>query len=220
MDINILHLFRDEALQGICQDVLANEDLAPFDAGRFPNADLVLTDSGLTSGSIPGFVPVLLMAADDEPYPESFYTRVIDKDLSENDLQDEINHSAKEAAVAREVGLHEAVILQTDRLNELVEMGGERIVRDGLRNFMKNTTLELNECRWMLERESYDEIRFAIHRLKGNAATIGGDQLARLFEDMEVSLKSENYSNFDEKLKLAYTLLASFSYLSNGWYSE
>ncbi len=220
MDMRILNLFQNKQLEEFCQGALSGYNPEPFEYEHFQHADLVLTDTGIRAGRIPGFVPVLLMISDEKPYPDAFYSRVVDEDLPEDDLREEIEHSLRQAAIGRNSGLNEKKILDSDKLRELVELGGENVVKDGIRNFIKATTLQLNECRSLLERNAYDDIRFALHRLKGNASTLGGEQLSRLFADMEESLLSENYSNFDEKLKLAYTLLAAFGYLSNGWNSE
>ena len=218
--MRILNLFQNKQLEEFCQGALSDYNVEAFENEHFQDSDLVLTDSGIRSGKIPGFVPVLLVISDEKPHPDAYYTRVVDEDLPEDHLREEVEHSSGQASIGRDMGLAEVQILNSEKLNELVQLGGDRVVREGLRNFIKSTTLQLNECRSMLERNSYDDIRFVMHRLKGNAATLGGEQLNRLFSEMEESLLSENYSNFDEKLKLAYTLLAAFSYLSNGWYSE
>ncbi|MEJ2005409.1 MAG: hypothetical protein P8X57_10680, partial [Cyclobacteriaceae bacterium] len=117
MPINILHLFQNKELENFCLEVLNDNDLNEFTPGQFPHAQLVLTDTGITVGRIPGFVPVLLLIDEDKPYPDSFYTRIIDEDLTGDDLHDEIEHSAYQADVGKSINLHEAEPLNTGKLD-------------------------------------------------------------------------------------------------------
>ena len=221
LDKTILCHFKDDSLAEFCMEALTGHRVTEFSPNLFPEADVVLTDSGIKeNGIIPGYVPVVLFISDEDPFPESYYTRECDSLVTRDQFISEVQYVSGIAALGREAGLQDKRILNTDILEELSRLGTLDMVVNGLRRFMKNTTLQLNECRSMAEREEFEDIRLSLHTVKGNAATLGGEQLAAACNWMEELLMSENYSNFDDKLKLAYTLLASFSFMSNGWYQE
>ncbi len=220
-DKRILHYFNDDELLAFCKESLEDAAMEPFSQEEFKNADIVLSDAGIPRDlQLPGFVPVVLFIDDETPFPDTYYSRELDPALTPKQLTDELEVIIPIAGYARSMGLPDLKILNTEILESLSDMGSADMVVNGLKRFIKNTTLQLNECRSLGMRDEYDQIRFIMHALKGNAATLGGEQLARLSGVLEDELMSENCANFRSKLDLAYTLLASFSYMSNGWYYQ
>ncbi|MCA6073712.1 Hpt domain-containing protein [Fulvivirga sedimenti] len=220
-DKKLLYHFENDELRTFCEEALGASNLEAYDPGSLKTADVVLSDLGLHKEvTLPGYVPVVLFIDDETPFPPTYYTREIDPAITVDQLNEEIESVISMAGIGRSIGLSDLHILNMDILESLSNLGSTEMVVNGLNRFIKNTTLQLNECRSLHMRGEYEQIRFIMHAMKGNAATLGGEQITRLCGFMEEELKSENYSNFEDKLNLAYTLLASFSFMSNGWYEK
>ena len=216
----ILHHFANQETARFCLEALQDFRTEPFSKDGFRNADLVITDQGISGMDFPGYVPVILLISDEDDYPDGYFTREADVLLTAGQLRDEVAYVQWQAGIGKELRLADYAILRADMLEDLVRLGGRDLIIKGLRDLIKNCTLQLNECMSLSGRQEYEDIRFILHALKGNSATLGAEQFSAAIAAFETDIQSEIYTKFEEKLKLLYTLLTSFNLVSNRWQQQ
>ena len=80
-----------------------------------------------------------------------------------------------------------AVVLDTDRLDELAEMGVEALplIQRAIDNFVDGSAETLDVLRRALARGDAELVRSTAHQLKGSAANLGAVRVAELAQELE-----------------------------------
>ena len=214
----LVRLTKNPAIRETLKEALQDVTINSYDPLLFNDATAVVTDAGIESGDeVPGHVPVVIIHDEDEERIQSFFTHELSPDERPGTFRDEFQRYAEISHLAQGLLLKSHPIINYDKLDELVAIGGYAVVRNGLDQFNRNTTLQLNECSAMIQKKEYDFVRYTLHAIQNNAGNIGAEKLAVFSKAMEDALVSENYPNFEAMLDLAYMLLASFEYVSRSW---
>lgn len=214
----LVRLTKNPGIRDKLQEVLSGATLNTYDPLLVSDAMALVTDTGIENGEeIPGFIPVVVIHDEEDERILSFYTHELSPDERPDTFRNEFRRYSEIADISRSLLLKSYPILNYEKLDELVSIGGYTVVRSGIDQFIRNTTLQLNECSAVIPKKDYDFVRYTLHAIKNNANNIGADQLAVFCGAMEDALLSENYPNFEAMLDLAYMLLSSFEYVSRSW---
>jgi len=115
-----------------------------------------------------------------------------------------------EAAVnTREKVINEEVIAQ------LESYGGSEMVKKVLEDFETETIEQLELCRESLKTKEYENIRKALHTMKGNAGTLGIEKVAKYAEYIESNLKKDNFETLEQDLNFLNLTFAEFQNIFN-----
>ncbi|NJL13035.1 MAG: response regulator [Microscillaceae bacterium] len=95
-------------------------------------------------------------------------------------------------------------------LRQLSKYGGVELVQESLREFCEDSEVLLQEAQGAFCLHQPEIIRQKIHTLKGNAGTLGVNQVARLATAMEKRLKEGNYPALADDLNLLAQHFADF----------
>jgi HPt (histidine-containing phosphotransfer) domain-containing protein len=214
----LVKLSKHPEIRDTLQAALSDAVLNNYDPLLVNDATALVTDTGIENGEeIPGFIPVVVIHDEDDERILNFYTHELSPDERPDTFQTEFRRFSEIADISHSLLLKTYPILNYEKLDELVAIGGYGVVRSGMDQFVRNTTLQLNECAAVIPKQDYDFVRYTLHAMNNNANNIGAEQLAVFCRAMEDALVSENYPNFEAMLDLAYMLLASFEYVSRSW---
>ena len=109
--------------------------------------------------------------------------------------------------VALETPVADAVVINRQVLQKLEKYGGPEMVTESLQDFEEEAATLLSQAEIAGRAGDYPTVLTALHTLKGNASTLGIDQVTRHARDTEKRLKEEKYDRLSEDL---LNLRASF----------
>jgi HPt (histidine-containing phosphotransfer) domain-containing protein len=215
---NILVSLKAPSIGEKLQQALNDVSFSEFDRALLGNASVVITDTGIENGSdVPGHIPVVAIVHEDHARLQTYFSHELSPDEQPETFKDEFLRFQEIADLSKNFALNSFKVLNFQQLEDLAQIGGMTIVKAGIEQFVRNTNLQLNECRALIEQEDYEHLRYTLHAIRNNSANIGAEQLAAFSAAMEDALLSENYPNFEAMLDLAYTLLSSYDYVSRSW---
>ncbi|MEM7106840.1 MAG: ATP-binding protein [Bacteroidota bacterium] len=105
---------------------------------------------------------------------------------------------------------HDKKVLNEKVLNKLISYGGVEMVDRALKEFEQELEDQLNLLKKLLDVNKYQKASEILHTVKGNAGTLGIEQIASWAEYMEDLTKTKKYTTFDgdlNKLRLLFNAL-------------
>ncbi len=96
-------------------------------------------------------------------------------------------------------------------VDQLYDIGGYELIAEVYENFDLETKELLSEATIFAQNQEYKNILGNLHTLKGNAATLGVDQLAEKVKNTEQTLKKSPYSKLNQDLEEIGKLFDRFS---------
>lgn len=100
--------------------------------------------------------------------------------------------------------------INKNTLDLLRKYAGNEAVADALKEFDNECIMQLASCSECWIRGDINEILRVLHTLKGNAGTLGVEELASYSEKMEDDLKKKKFSNFKQDLTILKSLHKDF----------
>ncbi|MCU0444756.1 MAG: PAS domain S-box protein [Microscillaceae bacterium] len=89
-------------------------------------------------------------------------------------------------------------ILNLSVVAQLKKYGGIELVNESLLEFEQDTQQLLSICKIGILNQDYESVRSSLHTLKGNAGTLGADQVAEQARTMEAKLKQHNVEDLEQ----------------------
>ena len=177
---------------------------------QMPGMDGVVATQKLKSLGIKDLAPIVAMTAysmreDEEKFLAQGLDDYLPKPIKAQDLVGKVqkwvtpelapeNHQRTETKT-------NGKIINEDVLQQLRKFGGEEMVISALSDFEKETEEELRSCERSAQAKNYTEILRKLHTIKGNAGTLGVDQLAHEAKTLESKLKEKDHSTLGEDLE-------------------
>ncbi len=96
---------------------------------------------------------------------------------------------------------NEEKIINEEVINQLKKYGGTEMVSSVFKDFELETNEQIEECLNDLDDENYHNIKLNLHTLKGNAGTLGIEQIAKLSIKIESDLKNNMYDELRKDLE-------------------
>ncbi len=111
---------------------------------------------------------------------------------------------SKEDLIRKEQVINKKVI------DKLVSYGGIDMIYQALQDFSEELVVQLKTLQILLRSKQYQKASDILHTIKGNAGTLGIDQIARWAEYMETVSKMKKYTSFEGDLNKFNLLFKSF----------
>ena len=92
-------------------------------------------------------------------------------------------------------------VVNMEVLNQLKKYGGQELIEQSLEEFASDTQEILDNCDQALVDQDWQEMKNALHTLKGNAGTLGVDHVAKQATNIEKNLKVDHIENIEEDFK-------------------
>jgi HPt (histidine-containing phosphotransfer) domain-containing protein len=106
--------------------------------------------------------------------------------------------------------ISDAQILDIKTVNELRKYASTEDLLDIYKEFEKDTTLAFQELKSQFNEQKINEILFILHKVKGNAASLGSSSVALLCEQLELKLKLAETSNVEQDFEQLISLFDNF----------
>jgi CheY-like chemotaxis protein len=91
-------------------------------------------------------------------------------------------------------------IINPEVIEQLKKYGDDTLVKSVLKDFQKETKIQLKECTVSAKNNDYKEILDKLHTIKGNAGTLGIEKIAFQAKSIESNLRKNYYITLDEDL--------------------
>lgn len=117
--------------------------------------------------------------------------------------------TADTPSYTREKVINEEVVAQLEKY------GGAEMVTKVFDDFEQETIEQLEQCREALKTREYENVRRALHTLKGNAGTLGIEKVAKYAEYIESNLKKDNFETLEQDLNFLNLTFAEFQNIFN-----
>jgi PAS domain S-box-containing protein len=88
-------------------------------------------------------------------------------------------------------------ILNLEVVAQLKKYGGIDLVNESLLEFEQDTQQLLSICKIGILNQDYESVRSSLHTLKGNAGTLGADEVAEQARQMEANLKKHQLDDLE-----------------------
>ncbi len=186
---------------------------------QMPDMDGVETTKEIKKLNIPELPPIIAMTAYSmEDDKESFISEGMDdyiaKPIKANTLIDKVKSwlDFKPQEVSTEVFSEESeqLVINQNTLHQLHKYGGQDLIESVLEDFDKEATQQVKKAKDYYKKEAYQEMLIELHTLKGNAGTLGIEQLSGLAATIEKSIKENKFDKLLPKLKQLEASLADF----------
>ena len=106
------------------------------------------------------------------------------------------------------------MVINQNTLNQLHKYGGKELIKSVLEEFDQETSDYMKNLKQNIIDQDYEEIRGAMHTIKGNAGTLGIEKLAKKAERIEKRLKANIFDKLEEEIeKLEYAIEQHPSFL-------
>lgn len=186
---------------------------------QMPDLDGIETTRLLKNLQLKNLPPIVAMTAysmedDREKFIQEGMDDYVSKPIKANDLigtvQKWLNFEPQKVSSEVLEEKAEDLIINQNTLNHLHKYGGKELIESVLDEFNIEATAQLDSLVRLMEKFEYEPIKKELHTLKGNAATLGIEKLARAAEDMEKSLKENNHELLPAQLRILVKNLSEF----------
>jgi PAS domain S-box-containing protein len=179
---------------------------------QMPDMDGVTATKKIKELGLKNQAPIVAMTAysmkeDKERFLKSGLDDYISKPIKANELLNKIRSILNIKDAGTEIVYEEAEaresIINREVVDQLKKYGGEEMVMGVFGDFESEADEQIESCILSLNDGNYENILINLHTLKGNAGTLGIDQVASLTVSIEARLKQEKrlYPELDAELK-------------------
>lgn len=102
------------------------------------------------------------------------------------------------------------LILNQNTLNQLRKFGGLELIESALTEFDEEATELVSVAETSFKQKDYDELKGAMHTLKGNAGTLGAERLSDLAAKLEKNVKDNTFGEVSDLLNQLQEALGQF----------
>ncbi len=186
---------------------------------QMPDMDGVETTKEIKKLNIPDLPPIVAMTAYSmEEDKDSFIKEGLDdyiaKPIKANTLINKVKSwlGFEPNKVSTDVFTEESeqLVINQNTLHQLHKYGGKDLIESVLIDFDKEATQQIKNAKSFYKKKAYEEMRRELHTLKGNAGTLGIEQLSALAATVEKSLKENKFENILPNLKQLERSLKEF----------
>ena len=186
---------------------------------QMPDMDGVEATKEIKKLNIDDLPPIIAMTAYSmEEDRESFISEGLDdyisKPIKANSLIDKVKAwvDFEPNRVSTDVFTEESeqLVINQNTLHQLHKYGGKELIESVLIDFDKEATEQINNAKLFYKKKAYEEMRRELHTLKGNAGTLGIEQLSGLAATVEKSLKENKFEDILPNLKQLERSLKEF----------
>jgi signal transduction histidine kinase/CheY-like chemotaxis protein/HPt (histidine-containing phosphotransfer) domain-containing protein len=178
---------------------------------QMPDMDGVTATKKIKELGIKELAPIVAMTAysmkeDKERFIKSGLDDYISKPIKATELLNKIrnilNIHREDTTIEYQTVEKEVSIINQDIVDQLKKYGGEEMVMNVFTDFENETTEQIASCILSLNDGNYENILINLHTLKGNAGTLGIEQVSNLTIDIEAKLKEQKklYDNLANEL--------------------
>jgi PAS domain S-box-containing protein len=185
---------------------------------QMPDMDGVTATKKIKELGIKELAPIVAMTAysmkeDKERFIKSGLDDYISKPIKATELLNKIrnilNIHREDTTIEYQTVEKEVSIINQDIVDQLKKYGGEEMVMNVFTDFENETTEQIASCILSLNDGNYENILINLHTLKGNAGTLGIEQVSNLTIDIEAKLKEkkklyDNLANELNELKIKF----------------
>jgi PAS domain S-box-containing protein len=179
---------------------------------QMPDMDGVTATKKIKELGLKDQAPIVAMTAysmkeDKERFLKSGLDDYISKPIKANELLNKIRSILNIKDAGTEIVYEQAEaresIINCEVVDQLKKYGGEEMVMGVFGDFESEADEQIESCILSLNDGNYENILINLHTLKGNAGTLGIDQVASLTVSIEARLKQEKrlYPELDAELK-------------------
>ncbi len=167
---------------------------------QMPDMDGVTATRKIKELGIKNLAPIVAMTAysmkeDKERFIKSGLDDYISKPIKANELLNKIrmilNIHKSDQAIEIAPMEREISIINQDVVDQLKKYGGEEMVLSVFTDFEYESNEQILSCILSLNDGNYENILINLHTLKGNAGTLGIEQVSNLTIDIEAKLKEK-----------------------------
>jgi hypothetical protein len=178
---------------------------------QMPDMDGVTATRKIKALGIENLAPIIAMTAysmkeDKERFIKSGLDDYISKPIKANELLNKIrsilNIHKTDSSIEYKPVEKEISIINQDIVDQLKKYGGEEMVLNVFNDFENESEEQIKSCILSLNDGNYENILINLHTLKGNAGTLGIEQVSNLTVDIEAKLKEKKkiYDGLEEEL--------------------
>lgn len=196
----------------------AHFDLVLMDI-QMPEMDGIETTREIKKLNISDLPPIVAMTAysmeeDKENFIREGLDDYISKPIKANALIDKVKEwlDFEPNKVSTDVFTEESeqLVINQNTLHQLHKYGGKELIESVLIDFDKEATQQIKNAKSFYRKKAYEEMRRELHTLKGNAGTLGIEQLSGLASTVEKSLKENKFEDIMPNLKQLERSLKEF----------
>ncbi len=167
---------------------------------QMPDMDGVTATKKIKELGIENLAPIVAMTAysmkeDKERFIKSGLDDYISKPIKANELLNKIrsllNIQRDDKTIEYQTVEKEVSIINQDVVDQLKKYGGEEMVMNVFTDFENESSEQIESCILSLNDGNYENILINLHTLKGNAGTLGIEQVSNLTIEIEAKLKKE-----------------------------
>jgi HPt (histidine-containing phosphotransfer) domain-containing protein len=146
------------------------------------------------------------MKEDKERFIKSGLDDYISKPIKANELLNKIRSLLNIQRDDKTIEYHpvekEISIINQEVVDQLKKYGGEEMVMNVFTDFENESSEQIESCILSLNDGNYENILINLHTLKGNAGTLGIEQVSNLTIEIEAKLKKEKkiYDTLEDEL--------------------
>ncbi len=186
---------------------------------QMPDMDGVETTREIRKLNIPDLPPIIAMTAysmeeDKEHFISEGMDDYISKPIKANALIDKIKTwlDFEPIRVSTDVFSEESeqLVINQNTLHQLHKYGGKELIESVLIDFDKEATQQIKNAKSLFKKKAYEDMRRELHTLKGNAGTLGIEQVSALAATIEKSLKENKFDKILPNLKQLEHCLKDF----------
>lgn len=103
--------------------------------------------------------------------------------------------------------LDEQKIINFEVIEQLKKFGGNEMVIHAMNDFQSETSTFLENCKKAIENQDWNEVKSILHTIKGNAGTLGIEQVSEHAAEMESNAKNKKFDALTidfKKLELSF----------------
>lgn len=216
----------DLAVNGMIaiEKVAKNEyDIVLMDI-QMPDMDGVAATQKIRELKLPSTPPIIALTAysmkeDREKFLSQGLDDYLPKPIRANELirkvQFWIKRDAQPLLRAENAVQSREKVINEEIIGQLEKYGGAEMVKKVFQDFETETVEQLEACRVSLKNKTYENIRSALHTLKGNAGTLGVEKVAKYAEYIESNLKKDNFETLEQDLNFLNLTFAEFQNILN-----
>jgi CheY-like chemotaxis protein/HPt (histidine-containing phosphotransfer) domain-containing protein len=178
---------------------------------QMPDMDGVTATKRIKELGLKNLAPIVAMTAysmkeDKERFIKSGLDDYISKPIKANELLNKIrsllNIQRDDKTIEYQKVETKSSIINQDIVDQLKKYGGEEMVMNVFTDFENESTEQIESCILSLNDGNYENILINLHTLKGNAGTLGIEQVSDLTVKIEAKLKEQKkiYQSLAEEL--------------------
>ena len=186
---------------------------------QMPEMDGVTATKHIKELNLKNLPPIIAMTAysmkeDKERFLQQGLDDYIAKPIRANDLLNKVRRYVKDEGLFVEGSTPKnelsGEIINMEVVNQLISLGGEEMVQEVFKDFIKETTEQIESAFSATSTGDHSELQTALHTLKGNAGTLGVEKLSKQAEFIEKNIKSGNFDSLEQDLSFLRLMFEEF----------